>query len=440
MTSVVAQKLKMRDDVVTDGGRAADVLSNAPHVGGRLLCRSESGRVMALHSDPTQFTLAEARDALLAKRISARELAEAHSRAVSQARRLNAFITETFDRASQQAAESDRRMQQGEARALEGHSARDQGPVLYREYPHHRGEPHSGEFHSALRIHGYAAISGMRAPCLSARPISTNSRWARRTKHPRSVRSSIRGARVGAMTISCPDGSSGGSAVAVAARLASAAIGTDTGGSIRQPAAVTGIVGLKPTYGRCSRWGIVAFASSLDQAGPMTRTVRDAAIMLRAMASVDPLDSTSVDEPVPDYEAELDNGVKGLRIGIPQEYRVEGAAPEIDALWSRGAEWLKSEGAELREVSLPHTKYALPAYYIVAPAEASSNLARYDGMRYRPPRGGCRRPDRNLRKNPRRRFRSGSEASDHDRHLCALGRLLRCLLSAGAEGAEPDCA
>jgi aspartyl-tRNA(Asn)/glutamyl-tRNA(Gln) amidotransferase subunit A len=142
------------------------------------------------------------------------------------------------------------------------------------------------------------------------------------------------------------------------------------------------VVGLKPTYGRCSRWGIIAYASSLDQAGPMTRSVRDAAITLRAMASVDPMDSTSLDEPVPDYEVGLDGSIKGLRIGIPKEYRIDGAAPEIDALWSRGAEWLKSEGAELREVSLPHTKYALPAYYIVAPAEASSNLARYDGMRY----------------------------------------------------------
>jgi aspartyl-tRNA(Asn)/glutamyl-tRNA(Gln) amidotransferase subunit A len=179
-----------------------------------------------------------------------------------------------------------------------------------------------------------------------------------------------------------PGGSSGGSAAAVAGRLALAATGTDTGGSIRQPAAWTGIVGLRPTYGRCSRWGIVAFASSLDQAGPMTRTVHDAAILLGAMASHDPKDSTSVDAPVPDYELGLDFGVKGLRVGIPKEYRVEGAPPEIDALWRNGAEWLKQEGAEIVEVSLPHTKYALPAYYIVAPAEASSNLARYDGMRY----------------------------------------------------------
>jgi aspartyl-tRNA(Asn)/glutamyl-tRNA(Gln) amidotransferase subunit A len=179
-----------------------------------------------------------------------------------------------------------------------------------------------------------------------------------------------------------PGGSSGGSSAAVAADLCLAATGTDTGGSIRQPAAVTGRVGLKPTYGRCSRFGIVAFASSLDQAGPMTKTVKDAAIMLGTMASVDPKDSTSVDLPVPDYEKLLEGGIKGLRVGIPKEYRIDGAPAEIDALWSKGAEWLKAQGAEIVEVSLPHTKYALPTYYIVAPAEASSNLARYDGVKF----------------------------------------------------------
>jgi aspartyl-tRNA(Asn)/glutamyl-tRNA(Gln) amidotransferase subunit A len=179
-----------------------------------------------------------------------------------------------------------------------------------------------------------------------------------------------------------PGGSSGGSAAAVAAGLCLAATGTDTGGSIRQPAAVTGTVGLKPTYGRCSRWGIVAFASSLDQAGPMTQTVRDAAILLRSMASVDSKDSTSVDLPVPDYEKQLEGGIKGLKVGIPREYRMDGAPPEIAALWDKGAEWLKAQGAQIIEISLPHTKYALPTYYIVAPAEASSNLARYDGVRF----------------------------------------------------------
>jgi aspartyl-tRNA(Asn)/glutamyl-tRNA(Gln) amidotransferase subunit A len=179
-----------------------------------------------------------------------------------------------------------------------------------------------------------------------------------------------------------PGGSSGGSATAVAAHLCAGATATDTGGSIRQPAAFTGTVGIKPTYGRCSRWGIVAFASSLDQAGPIARTVRDAAILLRSMASADPKDTTSADLPVPDYETAIGEGVKGLRIGIPKEYRVEGMPPEIEALWQQGKAWLKDAGAEIEEISLPHTKYALPAYYIVAPAEASSNLARYDGVRY----------------------------------------------------------
>ncbi len=179
-----------------------------------------------------------------------------------------------------------------------------------------------------------------------------------------------------------PGGSSGGSAAAVAAGLCLGATGTDTGGSIRQPAAFTGTVGLKPTYGRCSRWGIVAYASSLDQAGPFARTVRDAAILLRSMAGHDPKDTTSVDRAVPDYEAAPGKSIKGMRIGLPKEYRVAGMAGEIETLWQRGAEWLKSAGAELVEVSLPHTEYALPAYYIVAPAEASSNLARYDGVRY----------------------------------------------------------
>ena len=188
--------------------------------------------------------------------------------------------------------------------------------------------------------------------------------------------------RKGANTPLVPGGSSGGSAAAVAAHLALGATGTDTGGSIRQPASFTGIVGMKPTYGRCSRWGIVAFASSLDQAGPFARTVRDSAILLRSMAGYDEKDATSVDTPVPDYEAAVSKSIKGMRIGIPKEYRIDGMPAEIEKLWQQGGEWLKAAGAELVEVSLPHTKYALPAYYIVAPAEASSNLARYDGVRY----------------------------------------------------------
>ena len=336
---------------------------------------------MALHSDPTQFTLAEARDALLAKRISARELAEAYSGAISQARKLNAFITETPDRALDQSEESDLRLQRGEARPLEGiplaikdlfctENIRTTAAsrILENFIPPYESTVTRNLWNAGAIMVGktnldeFAMGSSNETSCFG--PVINP--WRARGRNDDLV----------------PGGSSGGSAAAVAARLVSAAIGTDTGGSIRQPAALTGIVGLKPTYGRCSRWGIVAYASSLDQAGPMTRSVRDAAIMLRVMASVDPMDSTSVAEPVADYEMGLDRSIKGLRIGIPREYRIEGAAPEIDALWSRGAEWLKSEGAELREVSLPHTKYALPAYYIVAPAEASSNLARYDGMRY----------------------------------------------------------
>jgi aspartyl-tRNA(Asn)/glutamyl-tRNA(Gln) amidotransferase subunit A len=179
-----------------------------------------------------------------------------------------------------------------------------------------------------------------------------------------------------------PGGSSGGSSAAVSAGIAPGATGTDTGGSIRQPAAFTGICGIKPTYGRCSRWGIVSFASSLDQAGPMARTVRDCAILLEAMAGFDPKDSTSLDLPVPKWEAGLSSDLKGKRVGIPKEYRIDGVPADINALWDRGIEWLCDAGAEIVEISLPHTKYALPTYYIIAPAEASSNLARYDGVRY----------------------------------------------------------
>jgi aspartyl-tRNA(Asn)/glutamyl-tRNA(Gln) amidotransferase subunit A len=179
-----------------------------------------------------------------------------------------------------------------------------------------------------------------------------------------------------------PGGSSGGSAAAVAARLSLAAIGTDTGGSIRQPASFCGIVGVKPTYGRCSRWGIVAFASSLDQAGPMTRTVRDAAIMLTAIAGYDPKDSTSAPVPVPDFPASVDQDVRGLKVGVPREYRIDGIAEEINRTWQQGEAWLRDGGADIVEVSLPHTRYALATYYIIAPAEASSNLARYDGVRF----------------------------------------------------------
>jgi aspartyl-tRNA(Asn)/glutamyl-tRNA(Gln) amidotransferase subunit A len=336
---------------------------------------------MSLASDLTKATLAEARDAIRAKKVSARELADAHIKAMTAARSLNAFITETPDKTLAQAAVSDARIAKGEKRPLEGL------PLAIKDLFCTEG----------VRTTAASKILGNFVPTYES-TVSRNLWNAGGVMLGKtnldefamgsSNETSFFGPAInpwrarGRNDDLVPGGSSGGSAAAVSAHLALAATGTDTGGSIRQPAAVTGIVGLKPTYGRCSRWGIVAFASSLDQAGPMTRTVRDAAIMLGAMASYDEKDSTSVDVPVPDYEAGLESGVKGLRIGIPKQYRISGAPPEIDALWAKGAEWLRAQGAEIVEVSLPHTKYALPAYYIIAPAEASSNLARYDGMRY----------------------------------------------------------
>ncbi|MDE1938009.1 MAG: Asp-tRNA(Asn)/Glu-tRNA(Gln) amidotransferase subunit GatA, partial [Alphaproteobacteria bacterium] len=315
------------------------------------------------------------------KKISSRELTGAFVKAVETARPLNAFVTETSDRALDMAVASDARIAKGDIRPLEGL------PLAIKDLFCTKGvrttagsnilsnfvPPYESTVSQNLWDAGAVMLgkTNMDEFAMGSSNETSNfgpvtSPWRARASNAKMV----------------PGGSSGGSAASVAANLCLAATGTDTGGSIRQPAAVTGTVGIKPTYGRCSRWGIVAFASSLDQAGPMTRTVRDAAILLKAMASVDPKDSTSVDMPVPDYEAGLEAGVKGLRIGIPKEYRVDGAPPEIDALWSQGAEWLRAQGAEIVEVSLPHTKYALPTYYIVAPAEASSNLARYDGVRY----------------------------------------------------------
>ena len=330
---------------------------------------------------PNAFTLAEAREALKEKRLSSRELTEAMIAAMAASRPLNAFVTETPEKALAMAADSDARIARGEGRALEGL------PLAIKDLFCTRGvrttaasrilenfvPPYESTVTQNLWDAG-AVMLGKTNMDEFAMGSSNETSYFGPVENPWRAEGSNKKL--------VPGGSSGGSATAVAADLCLAATGTDTGGSIRQPAAVTGIVGLKPTYGRCSRWGIVAFASSLDQAGPMTKTVRDAAILLGAMASVDPMDATSVDMPVPDYEAGLEAGVKGMRIGIPKEYRIDGAPPEIDALWHKGAEWLKAQGAEIVEVSLPHTKYALPAYYIVAPAEASSNLARYDGVRY----------------------------------------------------------
>src|SRR5579859_3494935 len=327
------------------------------------------------------MTLAEARDAIRAKKISSRELTSAFVTAIEKARPLNAFITEAGEQALLAADAADKRIASGQMGALEGL------PLAIKDLFCTKG----------TRTTAASKILGNFVPPYES--TVTQNLWdagavmlgktnldefamgsSNETSAFGPVINPWRANNSNAKLV--PGGSSGGSSAAVAADLCLAATGTDTGGSIRQPAAVTGRVGLKPTYGRCSRFGIVAFASSLDQAGPMTKTVKDAAIMLGTMASVDAKDSTSVDLPVPDYEKLLEGGIKGLRVGIPKEYRIDGAPAEIDALWSKGADWLKAQGAEIVEVSLPHTKYALPTYYIVAPAEASANLARYDGVRF----------------------------------------------------------
>ncbi len=332
-------------------------------------------------SELTRLTLAEARDGLASKKFSAVELNEAIIDAVARAKTLNAYIVETPEKALERARASDERIAKGEARPLEGvplgvkdlyategvqttaasHILEGFVPPyestvtanLWRDGATMLGKLNLDEF--AMGSSNETSYFG---PVISP--------WRRKNSDAKIV----------------PGGSSGGSAAAVAARLCLGATATDTGGSIRQPAAFTGTVGIKPTYGRCSRWGIVAFASSLDQAGPIARNVRDAAILLRSMAGHDPKDTTSVDAPVPDYEKAVGASVKGKVIGIPKEYRLDGMSAEITALWERGVNWLRAGGAEIREISLPHTKHALPAYYIVAPAEASSNLARYDGVRY----------------------------------------------------------
>jgi aspartyl-tRNA(Asn)/glutamyl-tRNA(Gln) amidotransferase subunit A len=334
--------------------------------------------------------LAQARDALRDKTFSAVELTEAYLSAIEQGRALNTFVLETPERARAMAQASDARLSKGEGGPLEGvplgikdlFCTKDVRTTACSRILQNFVPPYESTVTANLWRDGgvllgklnndeFAMGSSNETSCFG--PVA--SPWRRRGDDARLV----------------PGGSSGGSAAAVAANFCAAATGTDTGGSIRQPAAFCGIVGLKPTYGRCSRWGIVAFASSLDQAGPFTRTVRDCAILLRSMAGHDPKDTTCADLPVPDYEKAIGASIKGMRIGIPREYRVPGMAAEIETLWQRGASWLKEAGAETVEISLPHTKYALPAYYIVAPAEASSNLARYDGVRY-----GLRVPGRDV--------------------------------------------
>ncbi|MDA0368422.1 MAG: Asp-tRNA(Asn)/Glu-tRNA(Gln) amidotransferase subunit GatA [Proteobacteria bacterium] len=329
----------------------------------------------------TSLTIADARAQLGDRSISARELAESHIAAIEASRALNAFVSETADRAIADAARADVRLAKGDAGVLEGI------PVAIKDLFCTKGVLSTAGSHI---LNGFvpAYESTVTANMWREGAVmlgKTNmDEFAMGSSNETSYYGPVLNPwrRPGDNRDLVPGGSSGGSAAAVAAQLCLGATGTDTGGSIRQPAAFTGTVGLKPTYGRCSRWGIVAFASSLDQAGPMTRTVGDAAIMLKAMAGHDAKDSTSVDVAVPDYESVLEKSVKGLRIGIPAEYRIDGTPAEIVALWDSGIAWLKDAGAEIVAVSLPHTKYALPAYYIVAPAEASSNLARYDGVRY----------------------------------------------------------
>jgi aspartyl-tRNA(Asn)/glutamyl-tRNA(Gln) amidotransferase subunit A len=332
-------------------------------------------------SELTALTIAAARDGLKQKKFSAAELADAHLAAMEKARSLNAYVLETPERALAMAKASDARIAKGDAGPLEG------VPLAIKDMFCTEGVRTTACSHildNFVPTYESTVSANLWRDGAVLLGKTNNDEFAMGSSNETSFMGAVTSPwrRKGSNTPLVPGGSSGGSAAAVAAQLCLGATGTDTGGSIRQPAAFTGIVGIKPTYGRCSRWGIVAFASSLDQAGPFARTVRDTAIMMRSMAGHDPKDTTSVDVPVPDYEAAIEKSVKGKRIGIPKEYRIDGMPAEIEKLWEQGRAWLKSAGAELIEVSLPHTKYALPAYYIVAPAEASSNLARYDGVRY----------------------------------------------------------
>jgi aspartyl-tRNA(Asn)/glutamyl-tRNA(Gln) amidotransferase subunit A len=342
-------------------------------------------------NDLTKLTLSEARDGLAEKDFSATELAQAHLDAIEAGNsNLNVYVLPTPDHTLAQAKVADQRIAKGEAGRLEGL------PLGIKDLFCTRGvrttacskilDDFKPTYESSVTQNLWNAGAVMLGKL-------NNDEFAMGSSNESSAFGPAVNPwrRAGSDDKLVPGGSSGGSAAAVAADLCLAATATDTGGSIRQPAALTGTVGVKPTYGRCSRFGIVAFASSLDQAGPITKTVRDGALMLKVMAGHDPKDSTSVHADVPDYEAGLGAGVKGLRVGVPKEYRIEGISEEVAKLWERGVAWLKDAGASIHDISLPHTKYALPAYYIIAPAEASSNLARYDGVRY-----GLRVPGKNL--------------------------------------------
>jgi aspartyl-tRNA(Asn)/glutamyl-tRNA(Gln) amidotransferase subunit A len=333
-------------------------------------------------SDLTNLTVAQIRDGFRSGDFSAREVAEGFNANVAAAKALNAFIVETPEHALAAADQADKDRAAGALKPLSG------VPIGMKDLfctkgvqttaASHMLEGFVPQYESTVSAKLWDAGAGMLGK-LNMDQFAMGS--SNETSYFGNVISPWKRSDGGNAPLA-PGGSSGGSSSAIAARLCPAATGTDTGGSIRQPAAFVGISGIKPTYGRCSRWGVVAFASSLDQPGPMARDVRDCAIMLEAMSGFDPKDSTSLNLPVPNWEAALSGDMKGKRVGIPKEYRVDNTPAEIDALWEQGIAWMKDAGAEVVEVSLPHTKYALPAYYIIAPAEASSNLARYDGVRY----------------------------------------------------------
>jgi aspartyl-tRNA(Asn)/glutamyl-tRNA(Gln) amidotransferase subunit A len=342
-------------------------------------------------SELTNLTLAEARDKLAKGEVTAVELTEAHLQAMAAKRHLNAFITETPELATTEAKASDARRRAGQAGELEGL------PIGIKDLFCTKGVRTTAASHI---LDGFAPEyeSTVSANLKNAGAVSVGKlnldEFAMGSSNLTSYYGAVENPWKKAsdpVAKLVPGGSSGGSAAAVAARLVLGATGTDTGGSIRQPAAFCGITGIKPTYGRCSRWGIVAFASSLDQAGPMARTVRDCAILLKTMAGHDPKDSTSAPFAVPDFEKALTGDIRGLKVGIPREYRPEGLSDEVAKVWEQGVEWLKAAGATPVEITLPHTKYALPTYYIIAPAECSSNLSRYDGVRF-----GLRVPGKTL--------------------------------------------
>jgi aspartyl-tRNA(Asn)/glutamyl-tRNA(Gln) amidotransferase subunit A len=330
-------------------------------------------------TDLNTLGLAEARDALRAGSTTSKELTVACLKAIEGAGVLNAFVHHTPEIAMEQAAAADARIAEGNAPAMCGLPIGIKDLFCTKGVPSQAGsrilEGFLPEYESTVS----GNLLGSGAVMLGKLNMDE---FAMGSSNETSVYgNAINPWKVDERQLT-PGGSSGGSAAAVAADLCLAATGTDTGGSIRQPAAFTGTVGIKPTYGRCSRWGVVAFASSLDQAGPMTKSVRDAAIMLETMCGYDSKDSTSADLAVPNFEALMTGDIRGKKIGLPKEYRMDGMPAEIDKLWADGADMLRDAGAEIVDISLPHTKYALPAYYVIAPAEASSNLARYDGVRY----------------------------------------------------------